>query len=256
VPILSTAFIIRQGIIKSIPKLTFVHIFELVEGFSLIYSLAEWREGGEIMNVNEIKGKYDAVFSLGDLCLTSIQLKKHSLRPYSGVLDWVASPSFPKVNKLLTNRFIGFLDNENLRVLGYADEFVCVSDEYYHVVSNHDFDVDKNTLEHLGSYQEVMEKYERRIQRFLGKMEKSKRILFVRTEGTFEEALELQDVLLKLVKHDFCVLLINHTSVQGMVEKNWPLEKVCAIDFPNTDKWEGNHALWEEILSGITLSKR
>lgn len=208
------------------------------------------------MNINEIKGSYDAIFSLGDLCLTSIQLQKHGLRPYSGVFDWVASPNMSKFINLLENRFIGFMDYENLRVLGYADTFICVSDDGYHIVSNHDFGIDKNTLENLGSYHEVMEKYNRRIKRFMDEMNTAGRILFVRTEATFEEAEKLQDVLSKLVKHDFNVLLLNHTDTQGLVEKNWPLEKVCAVEFPNVDIWEGNHALWDQVLHGITLNQK
>jgi len=205
------------------------------------------------LDLSQLKGKYDAIFSLGDLCLASIQLKKHNLRPYSGVLDWMASPELSKVNELLENRFIGFLDYDNLRVIGYADSFICVSDDGYNLVSNHDFDGEKNTLTYLGAYAEVMEKYERRIQRFLSEMDNAKRILFVRTEGTLEDAAVLQDVLSRIVKHDFSILLINHTYVQGIVEKSWPLEKVCSIEFPNKDKWEGNHDLWEEVLSGIHL---
>ncbi|MEK3955222.1 MULTISPECIES: DUF1796 family putative cysteine peptidase [Psychrobacillus] len=205
------------------------------------------------MNLSQLKGEYDAIFSLGDLCLASIQLKKHNLRPYSGVLDWMASPELSMVNELLENRFIGFLEYDNLRVIGYADDFICVSDDGYNFVSNHDFDGEKNTLTYLGGYAEVMEKYERRIQRFLSEMENAKRILFVRTEGTLEDAAVLQDVLSRIVKHDFSILLINHTYVQGIVEKSWPLEKVCSIEFPNKDKWEGNHDLWEEVLSGIRL---
>lgn len=205
------------------------------------------------MDLSQLKGEYDAIFSLGDLCLASIQLKKHNLRPYSGVLDWMASVELSKVNELLENRFLDFLEYDNLRVIGYADTFICVSDDGYNLVSNHDFDGEKNTLTYLGGYAEVMEKYERRIQRFLSEMDNAKRILFVRTEGTLEDAAVLQDVLSRLVKHDFSVLLINHTYVQGIVEKSWPLEKICSIEFPNKDKWEGNHDLWKEVLSGIRL---
>jgi hypothetical protein len=205
------------------------------------------------MDLSQLKGEYDAIFSLGDLCLASIQLKKHNLRPYSGVLDWMASVELSKVSELLENRFLDFLEYDNLRVIGYADTFICVSDDGYNLVSNHDFDGEKNTLTYLGGYAEVMEKYERRIQRFLSEMNNAKRILFVRTEGTLEDAAVLQDVLSRLVKHDFSVLLINHTYVQGIVEKSWPLEKVCSIEFPNKDKWEGNHDLWREVLSGINL---
>ena len=207
------------------------------------------------MNIDDIKGDYDAIFSLGDLCLTSIQLKKHKLRPYSGVLDWVASPKLSKVNQLLKNRFVAFLEFENLRVLGYADKCICVSDDGYQIVSNHDFHVANNTLESLDGYADVMVKYNRRIRRFLAEMNNAKKILFVRTEGTFEDVAELHNVLQKLVKHDFNILLINHTDVSGLVEKNWPLEKVCALEFPNVDKWEGNHALWSHVLKGIKLNQ-
>ena len=205
------------------------------------------------MDLSQLKGEYDAIFSLGDLCLGSIQLKKHNLRPYSGVLDWMASPELSKVNELLENRFAGFLEYDNLRVIGYADSFICVSDDGYNLVSNHDFDGERNTLEYLGAYPDVMEKYERRIQRFLTEMTNAKRILFVRTEGTLMDAAELQDVLSRIVKHDFSILLINHTHVQGIKETSWPLEKVCSIEFPNQDIWEGNHDLWKEVLSGIRL---
>ena len=205
------------------------------------------------MDLSQLKGEYDAIFSLGDLCLASIQLKKHNLRPYSGVLDWMASTELSKVSELLENRFLGFLEYDNLRVIGYADSFICVSDDGYNLVSNHDFDGEQNTLTYLGSYAEVMEKYDRRIRRFLSEMDNAKRILFVRTEGTLEDAAVLQDVLAKIVKNDFSILLINHTNVKGIVEKSWPLEKVCSIEFPNKDKWEGNHDLWKEVLSGISL---
>ena len=207
------------------------------------------------MELAQIKGEYDAIFSLGDLCLTSIQLKKHNLRPYSGVFDWMASPTLSSVNRLLENRFDGFFKSENLRIIGYADNCICVSDDGYNLVSNHDFHKEKNTLENLYSYHEVMEKYNRRIDRFLDKMNTAKRILFVRTEGSLADTIVLQEVLSKLVKHDFTILLINHTYVHGIVEKQWPLEKVCSLEFPNLDKWEGNHELWDEVLDGITLKK-
>ena len=56
----------------------------------------------------------------------------------------------------------------------------------------------------MATYPEVIEKYNRRIDRFIEKMSTSKRILFVRTEGegSFKEAQELELVLSDLVQHD------------------------------------------------------
>jgi hypothetical protein len=207
------------------------------------------------MSLEDIKGTYDSVFSLGDLCLTSIQLKKNNLRPFSGVLDWMASPSLSNVNRLLKNRFVGFMDLPNLRIIGYAsDQLICVSDDGYQIVSNHDFEVGKNTLSHLGGYPEVREKFDRRIKRFLEKMETSKRILFVRTEGTFEEVLELESILSKMVKNDFRILIVNHTDVSGLTEKNWPIERVSVVELPNRDIWNANDHFWKMMFDGVQLS--
>lgn len=207
------------------------------------------------MSLEDIKGTYDSVFSLGDLCLTSIQLKKNNLRPFSGVLDWMASPSLSNVNRLLKNRFVGFMDLPNLRIIGYAsDQLICVSDDGYQIVSNHNFEVGKNTLSHLGGYPEVREKFDRRIKRFLEKMETSKRILFVRTEGTFEEVLELESILSKMVKHDFRILIVNHTDVSGLTEKNWPIERVSVVELPNRDIWNANDHFWKMMFDGVQLS--
>lgn len=206
------------------------------------------------MQRQQVLGTYDAIFSLGDLCLTSMQLKKFQLRPYSGVFDWVATPQLSKVNELLRNRFKDLLKFENLRVTGYAgDHMICVADDHYHFVSNHDFPIGKNTLTYLGSYPEVMAKYKRRTDRFLYQMATAKRILFVRTEGSFEDVLELQTVLRDLVVHDFNIIVIQHEDVDTLVEKHWPLEHVYAVAMPNKDPWEGNHALWEALFDGITL---
>jgi hypothetical protein len=206
------------------------------------------------MSLEEIKGEYDAIFSLGHLCLASLQLKKNQLRPFSGVLDWMGSHSLPDVSQLLKNRFAGFMDFQNLAVRGYANEYnILVEDEVYKIFSNHDFAADKNTLTHLATYPEVKEKFSRRIQRFLEKMESSKRILFVRTEGTFTDVLELESVLSDLVKNDFRILIVNHTNVHGLVEKEWPLEKVAVVELPNKEIWEENDQFWKTILRDVRL---
>ncbi|AZB43225.1 peptidase [Bacillus sp. FJAT-42376] len=206
--------------------------------------------------LDKIKGSYDAVISLGDLCLSSIQLKKNSLRNFSGVLDWMASPRLNDVNRLLKNRFIGFFDEDHLRIIGYAAEnIICVADDVYNLVSNHDFMTEEgNTLTYLGSYADVMEKYDRRIRRTLEKFDSANRILFVRTEGSYEDALELQNVLSQLVANDFRVLMINHTNVNEITDSCWGLEKICAVELPGDEKWNANDHLWAELLKDVTLS--
>ncbi|MGZ7440769.1 DUF1796 family putative cysteine peptidase [Paenibacillus sp. TH7-28] len=204
------------------------------------------------MKLADLKGSYDAIFSLGDLCLSALQLEKNNLRPYAGVFDWVASPNLDDVCRLIATRFKGFMELENLRVGGVTDTgMIWVTDDANSIISSHDFEASKNTVADLADYPEVRAKYDRRIERFLNKLAMSRRILFVRTEGTLEEAKLLEQTLNRTVKHDFRVLLVNHTQVRGTVELNWPLEKVCAIELSDLDKWNGNDLQWKQIFQGI-----
>ena len=61
------------------------------------------------MNLEGIKGHYDSIFSLGELCLNSLQLKDNNLRTFSGILDWVSSPSLKNVNVLIYMRLNKFI---------------------------------------------------------------------------------------------------------------------------------------------------
>lgn len=209
------------------------------------------------MKLNELKGTYDAIFTLGDLCLAAIQLEKNQLRPYAGVLDWMASYHLSDVNRLLTNRFARFMNYENLKIVGAASEkLLLVAETEYNVVSNHDFMTQYNTPSQLHAYPEIKAKYDRRIARFLERMEKSKHILFIRTEGTLEEARELEEVLSRLVRHDFKVLLIQHKlEVNGIVESDWPLKRVISVQLPDVDRWNANDALWTQMLSGVMFKE-
>ena len=211
------------------------------------------------MRLETIKGKYDAIYSLGDLCLAALQLRQNNLRPFAGPLDWMSSPSLSSVSSLLRNRFNGYMELPNLIPSGYAtgvdssEPHIVVTDMAYQIVSSHDFIADKNTFTNLSTYPEVRAKFDRRIHRFLDKLSNGKRILFIRTEGTFEEVLELESVLLKLVKNEFHILLVNHTNTKDLIEKDWPVENVCAIVLPNVEKWHGNDHYWEDIFKGINI---
>ncbi|OXM86650.1 DUF1796 family putative cysteine peptidase [Paenibacillus rigui] len=205
------------------------------------------------MHLSELKGTYDAIFSLGNNCLPSIQLEKNNIRPYAGVLDWMDSQSLPHVNMLLKNRFEDFLDPHHLIPLGPSGDFLLVLDKKYEVTVVHDFPLIRNNAAHLSSYPEVKQKMHRRIQRFFDKLQTSRRILFVRVGGSFEETRELQSILSGMVKHDFHILLVNHQpGLVNVVENHWPLEKVCSLSLPwVADLLEGNNAHWMGIFTGI-----
>ncbi|MNJ34913.1 hypothetical protein D3C77_296390 [compost metagenome] len=206
------------------------------------------------LKLAELKGTYHAIFSLGNLCLASIQLEKNGLRPYAGPIDWMASHHLPDISSLLRNRFSGFMDYNHLVVEGKASEALfLVKENYYNLYSNHDFFTHNNFPPHLAAYPEIKAKYDRRVNRFLEKMATSPKILFIRTEGTIEQAAELETALRQIVAHDFNVLLINHHAVPYPIEVPCSLEKVCVLHFPNEDMWNANDHWWSNLLSEIHL---
>ncbi|WP_308637941.1 DUF1796 family putative cysteine peptidase [Paenibacillus silvisoli] len=206
------------------------------------------------MQLADLKGSYDAIYSLGDLCIPAIQMELNEIRPFAGPLDWMQSQNLPDVTRLLANRFAGFMDLSHLEVISKAsDKLYYVKETEYNVYSNHDFYIHQNFPPELNAYPEVKAKYDRRIARFLEKAALSQKILYIRTEATLEETKELTAVLDALVAGSYRLLVINHAPVQGIVEQHWPLQNVCAIQLPNDEKWHGNDALWTQIFQGITL---
>jgi hypothetical protein len=211
------------------------------------------------VKLENIKGQYDAIFGLGHLCLTAVQLRKNNLRPYAGPLDWIGTFSLPDLCRLIDNQFSGFLDPQNIRVTGYStgvdskDPYIMVTDDNYSLVSGHDFKSGPNTFDDLVTYPEVLQKYHRRIIRFYEKLATCNRILFIRTSGAIKEAKELEAVLSKYTANDFRILLINHSDVNGIVEKDWPLERVCAVELPDKDIWK-NDVYWTNLLNNFTLT--
>ncbi len=121
------------------------------------------------MRLAQLAGEYDAVFSLGQNCTPAIQLEKNRLRPFAGVLDWMMSDTLSDVNRLLENRFAGFMDLPNLSVVGTSQLNYMVRDIAYNVISVHDFPQERNTSAELVTYPEFREKIDRRIERFLQK---------------------------------------------------------------------------------------
>ncbi|UOF90555.1 papain-like cysteine peptidase [Fodinisporobacter ferrooxydans] len=206
------------------------------------------------MQLKEISGTYDAIFSLGSNCLPAYQLQKNKLRRFTGVIDWVISDSLADVNQLLKHRFNGFLELQNLKVVGYSEKNTYfVKDVSCNILTVYDFLLNENTREHLSAYPQVKEKYNRRIRRFLDTLANSQSLLFIRSVGNFQDVHELQSILSEIVMCDFKILVVNHANVSGIVEKDWGLKNVCVIELPDKEIWDGNNSLWREVLKEVAL---
>jgi hypothetical protein len=216
-----------------------------------------------MMNLQELnRTTYDLVASLGQNCDPASHLRRHKLRKFSMPLDWVVSTSLTDVNRLLANKFQGYMDLSNMQVIEgtsqYVDEFAAVvqkipsyfiKDMSYNVTSVHDFPIIPHQSWHY-TYHVYKAKLNVRIQRFLEETGTSKSTLFIRLLATYDQAFELQSVLRKFTNGDFKVLIINPiANLQQVTELDWGLEHVCVVQIPSTN----NMKEWDYILNGIKI---
>ncbi|MBD3920213.1 peptidase [Paenibacillus sp. PR3] len=204
------------------------------------------------MELREIAGQYDAIFSLGMNCLPAIQLERNGIRPYTGVLDWVDVMHLPNVTRMIRSRFSNFAHRHNLVYHTTLNNFILLRDVDNDMIIVHDFPFPRNTAAQWPDYDGFRTKMDRRIERFLSKAASSKRILFVRTGGLPEEALELEKALASIVTGEFHILLVNHNPVPSLVENHWPHKHTCGVMLPSqNDIWHDNDAYWRHILQHV-----
>ncbi|MCR8845276.1 papain-like cysteine peptidase [Paenibacillus sp. SC116] len=204
------------------------------------------------MKLDQIRGVYDGAFSLGSKCLGAIQLRDRGLRPCSGVLDWMLSPSLPHVCLLLEMRFQNFMSPSNLTFIERAGGEQLLYDLNYEITLVHDLLVDLTTMKHdLNAYPFFYEKLIRRITRFLHICNSGYRLLFVRLNGTLDEAYRLQAALSNLVRGGFHILLINDGVNFEIVEEPCSSDGICAIRMPLEIEVK---PLWDEVFRSIILS--
>jgi hypothetical protein len=216
------------------------------------------------LDLQDIKGSYDVIVSLGSACNTAMLLRQHNLRRFSGPFDWNVSGSLSDVNRLLKNKFVGFMELENMRLMDGTGHGVddgvdlqpvkshIVMDTYYNIISFHDFPILPN-LDWTATYPSFKDKLNYRIDRFLEKIINSQSILFVRWAGSYAQAVELQSVLTGIVKGKFNILILEPVEgLQDVNEIKWGIDRVCAVTVPNLPY---DNSTWDYVLNGITLTK-
>ncbi|MFE7084129.1 DUF1796 family putative cysteine peptidase [Priestia megaterium] len=215
------------------------------------------------MYLKDIKGSYDVIVSLGSACNPAMELRRLNLRTFSGPLDWSVSLSLSDVNRLLKNKFHGFMELENMRLIDGAYEFLddgiviegvksyLIEDTHYNIISVHDFPIIPH--QHWSAtYISYKEKITHRINRFFEKIISSESTLFIRWAATYEEAVELQAILRGIVKGQFNILVLcPEEGFEGISEIDWVINNICAVTVP---KIPNDPTTWNFVLKDITLN--
>lgn len=203
------------------------------------------------MQLKDIQRNYDTVISLGGSCQVAAQMARHSLRTFSGPVDWFIFPSVLCLTKTIDSGFQGFMGYQNLEILSSNEMNYVVRDKFYDCYSYHDFPLSCNG-DISSFYPQFKEKIDRRIQRFYQKLMDKDSILFIRLTGESKDIRELASVLDRLTKSDFKLLVVNHSTEQTVKEVAWDIPKVCSVEIYNPPNlWSGCDQDWDVLLNGI-----
>jgi hypothetical protein len=190
---------------------------------------------------------YDAIINLGGDCQVEHQLKTNNLREYALPFDYLIAPCI-SVCRMLTNDFKGFLDKEQLAYKHDNGKYIL--DTAYDTRMIHDFIL---TPDFLNDYEQIKEKYMRRIERFRELLATKKKVLFIRKRALKEEAQVLATIIKTLYPHLMYTLAILDGSESA--KEAWNIEGVknFYLSQPVPYVWTGDNEAWKEILRQLHL---
>lgn len=185
------------------------------------------------------KKKYDLIFGIGEACSCTQSLRKYNLQIQSFPFDWLYGSNFLGRCKILAQQFSCFFEKKDLKDTNRVNNdknnpcevyYNCYNDIFF----NHDFLV---TEKFNDIYPLIKEKYDRRINRLLKKIEKSRRVLVVYLETPISNhpKIENQEIL----------------DGYDIVKKAFPYAKMDLIYISNSKKQIKQEALNEHIYKFI-----
>ncbi|HEV8051726.1 MAG TPA: DUF1796 family putative cysteine peptidase, partial [Parachlamydiaceae bacterium] len=159
--------------------------------FSLAFSEIEARHKHK--DKPKQNAAYDEVVSLGARCQVAMQMEHHGIRHLAYPFDWIVT-SAQGLGSFITNHGSHFLDLDKvIYVEEYAGNppYYFVKDTHYNFESYHDF-----LPPHIpGNFEVVKDKFQRRIKRFFALLGSDKKVLFLRTDITRQDAEYLDNII-------------------------------------------------------------
>ncbi len=128
-----------------------------------------------------LQDTYDFVVSIGYDCHCATMLRKLGLRSCSSPFDWLTAAPLEARLRLIETRFSGFLEKASMRKLEKGPDAPGKGNDHYEDAATglrffHDF---RETLPFSEAYEQVHEKYARRIGRLYDNVVSARKSLFV-----------------------------------------------------------------------------
>ncbi|MBQ8909699.1 MAG: hypothetical protein IJY91_01510 [Oscillospiraceae bacterium] len=143
--------------------------------------------------------RYKNIVSLGHFCSPAIEFKKINRRRCSLPFDWLITPHLSVVMELINNNFMDFLSEE------YMFQHKKYPAYYRNIKWDIDFYHDFSPFKRFQSqFQEVSEKYNRRIERFYSTIKQPTLFLRYVTEKDIQYILDNYELILETLKNYNC----------------------------------------------------
>lgn len=198
------------------------------------------------------KREYDLILSCGQACNCSSALRSCGLQNCSYPFDWQFKADFATKVEILKNRFERYFELKDLEFvkIDLNDKNMVVKNNYTNIFFNHDFFVDKGSIE--TQYPTVREKYNRRINRVLEFLDKNvtKKVLLVYYERT---VLDESDEKEKYSVQDFNFIINELEKIYPHTIFNILYVKSSDKMFPNKIKLENSRN--KKIMLAITYNR-
>lgn len=128
--------------------------------------------------------RYDFIFSIGQACSSTENLRKANLQVMSYPFDWLYGTTIKERVDLLVNDFKGWFEKNDFIFDCYKEgsRFNVYKNTRTGLIFNHDFPKEDDFAT---GYAKVSERYKRRVARLLGKIEASRHALAVYVEQPY-----------------------------------------------------------------------
>ena len=176
--------------------------------------------------MNFLKNKFDLIISIGSDCACTSYLRRCNLQYNSYPFDWLTNAPFENRIELLVNDFKDFMNFDDLEIMQKPTQINADSGHDYYMNKRnnfyfwHDFPA-KTSL--IDSFQEINEKYKRRIKRLYDEINQSEKILFVwlshsKNHNIYEILSEYKKLKDKFNNKDVFLLIIENSEKETKEE--------------------------------------
>lgn len=199
--------------------------------------------------------------SLGTACPVAFVLRDIGIRTVAYPFDWVAVP-FKGLYRTIENDFDNFFIKKNLDFV-MGPDFDGIIDTDTQFVFFHDFPIISDNPEQedtvrsgkilenfLDFYDDINNKYQRRIFRFREALNSSEKVILIRYLATKEEAVLLRDLIqFKYPLLDFTIVIIT----DNLEHKNWNEYQIENYYIPPENIWNCYSVEWLNIFYDTKL---